>query len=88
MSTLSRPQSILLAFFVTIIWSFSWVLIKVGLQDDIPPLLFAGLRYTIASLILLFFILRSSTHRHEFMTISRHNFLRLTILGFFYYTAT
>ncbi len=88
MASLSRLQALLLAFFVTVIWSFSWVFIKIGLQDDIPPLLFAGLRYTIAALILLAITLRSSENRQAFMSVSRHNLIRLMILGFFYYTAT
>ena len=39
------------AVFVTFLWSTSWVLIKFGLEA-MPPLLFAGLRYGLASLIL------------------------------------
>ena len=35
------------ALFVTFLWSTSWVLIKIGL-DQIPALPFAGLRYTLA----------------------------------------
>jgi drug/metabolite transporter (DMT)-like permease len=42
------------AAFVTFLWSTSWVLIKIGLEDyDLPPLTFAGLRYLLAALILL-----------------------------------
>ena len=42
------------AALVTFLWSTSWVLIKVGLDDlDLPPLTFAGLRYLLAALILL-----------------------------------
>ena len=35
------------ALLVTFLWSTSWVLIKIGFAD-IPPLTFAGLRYTLA----------------------------------------
>jgi drug/metabolite transporter (DMT)-like permease len=39
---------------VTFLWSTSWVLIKLGLDDlDLRPLSFAGLRYAVAALILL-----------------------------------
>lgn len=45
-------RAVLQALFVTFLWSTSWVLIKFGLED-IPPLLFAGLRYMLAFLVLL-----------------------------------
>jgi drug/metabolite transporter (DMT)-like permease len=38
--------------FVVSLWATSWVLIKIGLQE-IPALTFAGLRYALASLVLL-----------------------------------
>jgi drug/metabolite transporter (DMT)-like permease len=42
------------ALLVTFLWSTSWVLIKVGLDElDLRPLGFAGLRYGLAALILL-----------------------------------
>ena len=44
--------AVLQALLVTFLWSTSWVLIKVGL-DEIPALTFAGLRYTLAFLFLL-----------------------------------
>ncbi|MEO1286536.1 MAG: DMT family transporter [Chloroflexota bacterium] len=88
MASLSRLQSILLAFVVTIIWSFSWVLIKIGLQDNIPPILFAGLRYGIASLILFSYILISQKRRRQLTQIKQANWIRLLTLGFFFYTAT
>lgn len=88
MNTLSRVQAILLAIFVTIIWSFSWVLIKFGLQDNIPPLTFAGLRYTIASIILLTVVLKSPARRTQLRQLSRQNLLQLGLLGLLYYTAT
>ena len=47
-----RLLAILKAIFVTFLWSTSWILIKWNIHQ-IPPLTFAGLRYTIAFLILL-----------------------------------
>ncbi|MEM9950430.1 MAG: DMT family transporter [Chloroflexota bacterium] len=88
MASLSRLQAILLAFVVTIIWSFSWVLVKIGLQDNIPPILFAGLRYGIASLILFSYILISQKRRRQLTQIKQANWIRLLTLGFFFYTAT
>ena len=50
----SRTVALALAVFVTFLWSTSWVLIKVGLDDlALPPLTFAGLRYLLAALILM-----------------------------------
>jgi len=47
-----RSFAVLQALLVTFLWSTSWVLIKVGLED-LPPLTFAGLRYGLAALVLL-----------------------------------
>lgn len=41
------------ALLVTVLWSTSWVLIKIGLDElELEPLTFAGLRYTLAALLL------------------------------------
>lgn len=84
----SRVHSIFLAIGVTIIWSFSWVLIKFGLKEDIPPLSFAALRYSIAAVFLLAMVLRSKSDRSQLMTIQRDELLRLIPLGLLYYAAT
>jgi drug/metabolite transporter (DMT)-like permease len=48
------------ALFVTFLWSTSWVLIKIGIDDlDLEPLSFAGLRYALAALLLLPFGIRA-----------------------------
>jgi drug/metabolite transporter (DMT)-like permease len=44
--------AVLQALLVSFLWSTSWVLIKIGLED-IPALTFAGLRYTLAFLFLM-----------------------------------
>lgn len=49
----ARVRAGLLALFVTVLWSSSWVLIRVGLDDELPPLTFAGLRYGLASVLLI-----------------------------------
>ena len=47
-------KAVLQALLVTFLWSTSWILIKVGLDDlDLAPLSFAGLRYALAAVILL-----------------------------------
>ena len=49
---------------MTVLWASSWVIIKFGLSD-IPPITFSGLRYSIASLILLGVIVSNRQYRDE-----------------------
>lgn len=81
-----RVTAILQAFFVTFLWSTSWVIVKFGLQD-IPAITFAGLRYFLAFLVLLPFYLRSpkATRLKE---LTRRDWLGLLALGVVYYTVT
>jgi drug/metabolite transporter (DMT)-like permease len=82
----SRLRAVLQALFVTFLWATSWVLVKPAL-GDIPPLPFAGLRYSIAFLCLLPFALRS-THPHLLRRLSRDTWVRLLILGLLFYALT
>jgi drug/metabolite transporter (DMT)-like permease len=51
---------VLQALFVTFLWSTSWVLIKIGLEDlHLEPISFAGLRYVVAAAVLLPFGVRA-----------------------------
>ena len=84
-----RTRAILQALLVTFLWSTSWVLIKIGL-NDIPALTFAGLRYTLAFVILLPLLLRqlraeqrNPLHAHA---LSRGGVITLLLLGLIYYT--
>ena len=49
--------TILQALLVTFLWATSWVLIKIALKDT-AALTFAGLRYALATLVLIPFVLR------------------------------
>lgn len=82
----ARAKAISQALAVTFFWSTSWVLIKFGLQD-VPPLLFAGLRYTMAALILVFAWL-ITPERRLFRQISPATWLQVLILGTLYYAMT
>ena len=85
-TTLSRPVAVLLALFVVFLWATSWVLIKIGL-DEIPPLTFAGLRYTLGFLFLLpLFIIRKGPA--QLRSIPRVGWIKLLVLGLLFYTAT
>ena len=56
----SHAVPILQALLVTFLWSSSFVIIKIGLEE-IPPLVFAGARYFIAFLVLLPFLFKPET---------------------------
>ncbi|TXT54101.1 MAG: conserved membrane protein of unknown function [Candidatus Thorarchaeota archaeon] len=76
-----------LAIFVTILWSSSWVIIKYGLQE-IPPLAFSGLRYALASLILLCVILVRPEMRAHTRFQGRKWWGRLFLYGTIFVTIT
>jgi len=84
----SRITAVLQAVFVTILWASSWVLIKFGLRNNLPPITFAGLRYGLAWLCLAPFIFFHRERRATFFRLSRPDWLRLGILGIVFYTFT
>ncbi|PKM89076.1 MAG: hypothetical protein CVU85_03240 [Firmicutes bacterium HGW-Firmicutes-10] len=80
-----KLKSVLIALFVTFLWSTSWVLIKVGLVD-IPALPFAGLRYLFASIILFIYMiftrkiyLISSLSKQQWKTLLIYGFVLITL---------
>ncbi len=84
MSPTPRVRAVLQALLVTFLWSTSWVLIKRFL-DEIPPLLFAGLRFTIAFVILLPGMWK---HRRVVRRLPAADWGRLAALGLAAYTLT
>ena len=82
----SHLTAVLQAVFVTFLWSTSWVLIKIGLRANLPPITFAGLRYGLASLCLAPFVLINPVHRTALRKISAYNWVRLLLLGIVFYT--
>jgi drug/metabolite transporter (DMT)-like permease len=82
----SHTKAVLQALLVTFLWSTSYVLVKVGLAD-IPALTFAGLRYTIAFVVLLPFALRKRQYE-QMRTLPRTLWLRLILLGILFYSIT
>ncbi|HCS38632.1 MAG TPA: hypothetical protein DIW44_03490 [Anaerolineaceae bacterium] len=80
----SRIKAILLAVLVTIIWSTSWVLIKIGLAD-IPAMTFAGLRYVLASLLFLPLLLKKDI-RQQIKRLSKREWAVMVLLGVVLYT--
>jgi drug/metabolite transporter (DMT)-like permease len=81
-----HTRAVLQALLVTLLWSTSWVLIKIGLED-IPALPFAGLRYTLAFLFLLPLALRSG-QLAALRRLRAGTWLRLVLLGLLFYTVT
>jgi drug/metabolite transporter (DMT)-like permease len=79
----SRLGASLVALLVVSLWSSSWILIKLGLHE-IPPLTFAGLRYFLAFLSLVPFLLTGPS-RLALRSLSRHSWLQLSALGLMLY---
>ena len=84
----SRFSAVLLALLVTFLWASSFILIKFGLQGGIPPITFAGLRYSLAFLCLLILVLFNPTHRSAFRSISHAMWMKLILLGILFYSIT
>lgn len=82
----SHKAAVLAALFVTFLWSTSWVLIKWGLRD-IPALTFAGLRYALAALCLLPFVLRQP-HVSALRAMPGRQWARLAVFGLLFITVT
>ncbi len=83
-----RLQAILTAVFVTFLWSSSWVLIKVGLRNDLSPITFAGLRYTLAFLLLIPLVLNNKATRHAIKHLHPSEWGKLVALGIIFYSLT
>lgn len=79
--------AIVQAFFVTILWSSSWVIIKFGLEE-IPPLIFAGLRYLLGAMILLTLILSNKENRRSLVSQTGNWWLLIILYGCIFIAVT
>lgn len=70
------------AFLVTLIWSSSFIIVKIGL-DSLGPLTIAGLRYTLGFVMLFPLLL---IRKAKIGPISKNLWLRLTLIGISSYT--
>lgn len=87
--TSSHARAVWAALLVSLLWSSSWVLIRLGLDDEgLPPITFAGLRYTIASLALVAVAGRRRANRSEVRSLSAVSWRPLLVLGAVYYGVT
>ena len=78
----SHLIALMQAFFVTFLWSSSYILVKIGLTQ-LSPLILASLRYIIASVILILLaFLRGEIN----LIKNKKTFLKFFFLGFLGYT--
>ncbi|MCJ7553355.1 MAG: DMT family transporter [Ignavibacteriaceae bacterium] len=82
----SHLSAILLALLVTFLWSTSFVIIKLGLKE-IPPLTFAGLRYSTAFLCLLPFAF-TPKNKMLIKSLEKRDWVKLVLLGILFYAFT
>ena len=89
MSDSQQPHfvPVLQALLVTFLWSTSWILIKFGL-DEIPALTFAGLRYTLAFLVLAPVVAWKPEYRQAVASLSPQRWRQLIVLGLLFFTLT
>jgi drug/metabolite transporter (DMT)-like permease len=74
--------AVLQGLLVTFLWSTSWILIKIGLDDlDLQPLSFAGLRYAVAAAILLPFGVRAMRVAHAESPLCGRTLGRVAVYG-------
>ena len=85
----ARRRAALAALSVTMLWSSSWVIIRVGMADEnLPPLTFAGLRYAGAALVLVVVTAMMRRTRAEMRAMSAATLRRLALLGLVFYAIT
>ncbi len=84
----SHISAILLALFVTFLWASSFILIKFGLEDGLPPITFAGMRYSFGFLSLLILTIFNRNHSTAIKSISKAMWIKLALLGVLFYTIT
>lgn len=83
----SHHRAVVEALFVTVLWASSWVIIKFGLED-IRPLTFAGLRYTVAAVILMGAIVWKKEHREFTRNQDRSWWLTMALYGVVFVAVT
>jgi drug/metabolite transporter (DMT)-like permease len=88
-SRLTHRAALWLALFVTVLWSSSWVLIRWGLDDEgLQPMTFAALRYGIAAIVLVGWVIYREAPRRHIYRIDRGFVVRLVVLGVLMYALT
>ena len=68
--------AVVIAFFVTFLWSTSFVIIKIGLKS-VTPMLFSGFRYLLASVLLFFLTILSKEAYGDLKSITKRELFLL-----------
>lgn len=77
-----HTRAILTALLVTVLWSSSWVLIRWGLDDEnLSPLVFAGIRYLLAASVLIALVAATPRFRREVASLTGRRWGQLALLG-------
>lgn len=85
----SHVRAIGIALFVTVLWSSSWVLIRWGLDGEgLEPITFAALRYGLAAVIVVGWMLIRERPRAPHFGMDRSTALRVVTLGITMYAVT
>ena len=85
----SHRVAVWLALLVTVLWSSSWVLIRWGLDDEgLTPAMFAALRYGLAAVVLVGFVIVRERHGRHHYEVGRGYVVKLVALGVVMYTVT
>lgn len=83
---MEKIKPILQALLVTFLWSTSFVIIKLGLLE-IPPLVYAGLRYFLAFLCFIPIVF-GEKYKNEIKSLTKDQWIKLILLGVVFYTFT
>ena len=84
-----HTREVTIALFVTLLWSSSWILIRVGLDDEsLQPISFAGLRYSVAAVALGAVIAARPPLRRRVAQLDRPTVRRFAVLGVVYFAVT
>lgn len=79
--------AVMQALFVTMLWSSSWVIIKFGLSE-LTPLFYSGMRYSVASVILLAYVLSRTDLRNSVSGLRKSQVRRLVLYGIVFIAVT
>ena len=79
--------SVLQALLVTVLWSSSWIIIKFGLKN-LTPIMFAGMRYTAASIVLLIILFRKRENISILYQMPRVWWFNLSFYGLIFISIT
>jgi drug/metabolite transporter (DMT)-like permease len=82
-------RAVLVALFVTFLWSSSWVLIRWGLDNEsLEPVTFAALRYGIATIVLAGWVMSRPELRKKVAGMTRSSVVAVVALGIVFYALT